>query len=76
MGWLRMLSFLFLVACVWVGVEVYTQGMDGAFGGALAGLGRGGRSHAESTLERIRESATGARDLQLDRIERQVEKAQ
>ena len=69
---LRILSLLFLMACVWVGVEIYTQGTDRAFGGALAGLGPGGRSPAESTLARVRESATGARDRQLQRIERQL----
>ncbi len=68
----RILSFLFLVACVWVGIEIHTQGTDRAFGGALAGLGLGGSSPAESTLARVRGSATGARDRQLERIERQL----
>ncbi len=67
----RILSLLFLVAGVWTAIEIYTHGTAGAFGGALARLGVGG-SHVESTLARVRGSATGARDRQLDRLERQL----
>jgi hypothetical protein len=31
--------FLFLVAAIWVGIEVMNHGMSGAFGGALARVG-------------------------------------
>ena len=69
----RILPMIFLVACVWVCIEIYTQGTERAFGGALARIGVSGAPHAESTLARIRASATGARDRQLDRIERQLQ---
>ena len=68
----RILSLLFLVAGVWTAIEIYTHGTAGAFGGALARLGVGGGSHVESTLARVRGSATGARDRQLERLERQL----
>ena len=73
--WFRLISFLFLGACFWIGVEVYTNGTQGAFGGALARLGPGGGHSSQnvSTLNRVRGSATGARDRQLDRIESQLE---
>ena len=73
--WFRLVSLLFLGACFWIGVEIYTQGTAGAFGGALARLGPGSASapHAMSTLERVQRSASGARDRQLDRIERQLD---
>ncbi len=72
--WFRLLSLLFLVGCIWAGAEIYTEGTAGAFGGALARIGPGDRSLSEAVapLERIRGSATGARDRQLSRIERQL----
>ena len=71
--WFKLLSFLFLGGCVWVAVEVYTQGTDRAFGGALAGLGSGSSSQTGTPLERVRSSASGARDRQLQRIEGQLD---
>ena len=73
--WFRLVSFLFLGACFWLAIEVYTNGTQGAFGGALARLGPGGGGSGQnvSTLERVRGSASGARDRQLNRIERQLD---
>lgn len=72
--WFRLLSFLFLAGCVWVGVEVYTEGTGGAFGGALSRFGSGEvKSQTATPLERIRGSASGSRDRQLSRIEGQLE---
>jgi len=31
--------FLFLIAAIWVGIEVMNHGMSGAFGGAFARVG-------------------------------------
>ena len=70
----RLLPLIIVAGCVWVAVEVYTEGTSGAFGGALAGIGSGdARSQTVSPLERIRSSAGGSRDRQLGRIERQLE---
>ena len=35
----RIISLLLAVVGIWVGVEVYTHGVDGAFDGALARFG-------------------------------------
>ena len=68
----RLFSFLLLVACLWVGIEIYTQGTERAFGGALSRLGTSGDEHVESTFERVRRSASGARDRRVGRMERQL----
>jgi hypothetical protein len=34
----KMFGILMIVVALWVGLEVYQNGTDGAFGGALAGL--------------------------------------
>jgi len=71
----RLVSFLFLAGCVWVAVEVYTEGTDGAFGGILARVRPAASSPASTStpLERIQRSASGSRDRQLERIEGQLE---
>ncbi len=33
----RVIGILFIVAGIWVGLEVYTEGVEGAFGGMFAG---------------------------------------
>jgi hypothetical protein len=73
--WFRLLSFLFLAGCIWVGVELYTEGSDRAFGGVLSGFGPGTSSRTTTPLERIQGAAAGSRDRQLGRIERQLEDA-
>jgi len=72
--WFRLMSFLFLAGCIFVGVEIYTKGTAGAFGGALSGISQEGGSSgpAATPLERIRQSTTGSRDRQLSRVERQL----
>ncbi len=32
----RVMGILFIVAGIWVGLEVYTEGVEGAFGGTFA----------------------------------------
>jgi hypothetical protein len=71
--WSRLFSWILLAGCIWVGVEIYIEGTAGAFGGALSGIGSNESSvKTPTTLERIQGSATGARDRQLSRIERQL----
>lgn len=67
----RLFSIVFIAGCVWIGIEIYTQGTAGAFGGILSRFGSG-ETETQSTLQRVRSSASGARDRQLDRIERQL----
>lgn len=35
----RIIGLLLFVVCIWVGLEIYNEGIGGAFGGALASLG-------------------------------------
>jgi hypothetical protein len=42
----KVFGILFIVLAIWVGIEVFTKGMDGAFGGLLAG-----HSHAQASVE-------------------------
>jgi hypothetical protein len=35
----KMFGLVMLITALWVGMEVYQQGADGAFGGAFAALG-------------------------------------
>jgi hypothetical protein len=61
-----------IIALVWIGLEIYTEGTGRAFGGALSRLGLvapapGGP--ATAPLDRIRAKATAARDQQLERLE-------
>jgi hypothetical protein len=68
----KMIGIGIVVAVVWVGVTVYTEGIDNAFGGALAGFASKSAGDATSTLKRIQRSASNARDRQLERVERQL----
>ena len=68
----KMIGIGIVVAVVWVGVTVYTEGIDNAFGGALAGFASKSAGDGTSTLKRIQRSASSARDRQLERVERQL----
>ena len=35
----KLIGIIVIVIGIWVGIEVYTQGVDGAFGGIFASLG-------------------------------------
>jgi len=37
----KFIGLLLSLACIWVALEVYNEGLAGAFGGALAQLGDG-----------------------------------
>jgi hypothetical protein len=68
----KLIAFLFLLACVWVGVEVYTQGADQTLDD-LQSKARGAAAGQESAMKRVQRSASAARDEHLDRIERQLD---
>ncbi len=62
----KVFGILLIVVGVWVGMEVYTQGVRGAFGGAFAFLAAEpppppGEEH-RWVGERARDSVTRARD--------------
>ena len=70
MGKIIMIGFI--VVAIWVGLTIYTEGTDRAFGGLFSGLSSEKLGDARAPLEVIGHSATSARDAQLERIERQL----
>ena len=69
----RIISLLLAVVGIWVGVEVYTHGVDGAFDGALARFGGDETEHvtpatAPQRAGRAVESAHAAADERRSRM--------
>jgi len=72
----KVFGILLVVVAIWVGMTVFTEGTERAFGGLLSRFApatsprelRDGRA----PLERVREKAEAAREMQLGRIERQL----
>lgn len=55
----RIFGILFIVVMVWVGLEVFTEGVSGAFGGLFAripGVEASEPAASRSTMERARGS--------------------
>ncbi len=72
----KVFAILLIVFAVWIGLSIFTEGTDRAFGGLLSrfvpALAESQARDTRAPLERVRERAEAARDLQLDRIERQL----
>lgn len=71
----KVFGILLIVLAVWVGLEVFTKGMDGAFGGLLAS-----HTHAQAGVEaggslpnRVRDRVDGAMRYSEERTDRQTE---
>lgn len=57
----RILGILLLVIGIWVGMEVYNEGVDGAFGGALAFLSDGEEGEGNRTVRmRVHDAVSSA----------------
>lgn len=72
----KLIGILLIVVGIWVGMTVYTEGTDRAFGGVFAFLG-GSSAEPEdptadlrSTPQRAGDAFERAYDASLDRIER------
>ena len=69
----KIFGIVLIVACVWVGLEIYNKGMHGAFGGALASFSNAPPEQHEAPLaKRLENRGNEIRDRQLDRIESQL----
>lgn len=72
----KLFGILLIVFAIWVGMSIYTEGTDRAFGGILGRFApapaEGEVRDARPSLERIREKVQSARHEQLERIERQL----
>ena len=62
----KMFGLVVLVTALWVGMEVYQEGVDGAFGGAFAALGDSDGEYAprdgRSVPRRAGDKVQGAHD--------------
>ncbi len=69
----KIYGIVLLVVGIWVGMTIYTEGLDNAFGGVFSKLGGEsvGRDVRPPT-ERIRERVQSAADERTERIERLV----
>ena len=56
----KIFGMLLVVVGIWVGLEVYQSGIQGAFGGALAGLGGSGSEQAAVTPRSVPQRAGAA----------------
>jgi hypothetical protein len=57
----RILGILLLVLGIWVGMEVYNEGVDGAFDGALAFLSDGEEGEGRPTMRmRVHDAVSSA----------------
>ena len=68
----KLIGIVLVVVGVWVGVSIYTEGIDHAFGGLFSRFSSSPAPERDSTLKRIQKSGSKARDRQLGRIERQL----
>jgi hypothetical protein len=68
----KIFGILLMVAGIWVGMTLYTEGTRDAFGGVFASFSDS-QEQTRAPLERIRDKLSSARRAQLERIERQVE---
>ncbi len=72
----KIFGIFLIVFAIWVGMTIYSEGMERAFGGLLVRFvpataeARIGETRAP--LERVRDRANAARDRGLDRIDRQL----
>ena len=70
----KIFGILLIVSAIWVGMTIYTEGTERAFGGLLArfvpATAEAQIGETRAPLERVRDRANAARDRQLDRINR------
>ncbi len=68
----KLIGITLVAICVWIGVTIYTEGLDNAFGGAFSRFSSSSEPERASTLKHIRKSGSKARDRQVERLERQL----
>lgn len=72
---MKVFFWLFMVVAIWVGLELYTEGTDRAFGGKLAALAGGEPGDASarpSPLEQLRGSVSDAQREHAERARRSL----
>ena len=69
----KLFGIILLVLGIWLGVEVFTEGVDGAFGGIFASGSADEAPPTRSTSERAADSVRRAYSESVDRVDRQLE---
>ena len=75
----RIFGILLMVGLIWVGLEFYTKGSAGAFGGIFEGWDDPVAQYPESTdgrsiTQRVGEQVSGDINASMDRVERGIER--
>ena len=74
----KLLAIVLMVIAIWVGVTVFTEGSDRAFGGLFAGSSDSSTleaTEARSTRERAGDALQRAYDESEDRVDRAMREA-
>lgn len=74
----KLLAIVLMVVAIWVGLTVFTEGTDRAFGGLFAGSSDSSTLEAtevRSTPERAGDALQRAYDVSEDRVDRAVGEA-
>ena len=73
----KVFGIAFIVIAIWVGLEVFTKGTDGAFGGALATLSpasaRGPAASGGPITDRVRAKVDAVNRAHEARVSRQAD---
>lgn len=67
----RIIALAFVVLAIWVGAEIYTKGVGGAFGGLLSSLDA---PADRSTPDRAADAFQRAYNTSEERVDRQLER--
>lgn len=68
----KWVGIAFIVLGIWIGMTIFTEGTDRAFGGLFASPAAS-QAPSESPMDRVRREAEAARELQEQRLERQLD---
>lgn len=71
----RVFGLLLLVGALWVGLEIFNEGMDGAFGGVFARGADAGAAESTSAARRAGDAVERAHERSHDRLERALEES-
>ena len=69
----KLFGIVLLVLGIWLAVEVYTEGVNGAFGGVFASGSADQAPVTQSTSSRAADTVRSAYEESVNRVDRQLE---
>lgn len=72
---MKVFFFLFLVVALWVGMTLYTEGSQQAFGGLFAGLASE-QAETSAPASRLQERMTQRHDRHQQRLDEAIERSE